>query len=149
MNPRLSLYFSEEAHEKFKEIKSYLKESSALQKQYRNNSATLVTLIEVFYKLFIELGEGKNFYERLTQLEKNFGDAFDSGNDNKAIHRQLDQILYLTLTNFHAITKDDFDVQDLESIYSRLDPTQHELMARINDVIQEDVARGQTIKHSH
>ena len=54
MNPRLSLYFSEETHEKFKEIKSYLKESSALQKQYRNNSATLVTLIEVFYKLFIE-----------------------------------------------------------------------------------------------
>lgn len=114
MNPRLSLYFSEETHEKFKEIKSYLKESSALQKQYRNNSATLVTLIEVFYKLFIELGEGKNFYERLTQLEKNFGGSFDSGNDNKAIHRQLDQILYLTLTNFHAITKDDFDVQDLE-----------------------------------
>ena len=70
MNPRLSLYFSEETHEKFKEVKSYLKESSALQKQYRNNSATLVTLIEVFYKLFIELGEGKNFYERLTQLEK-------------------------------------------------------------------------------
>ena len=56
--------------------------------------------------------------------------SFDSGNDNKAIHRQLDQILYLTLTNFHAITKDDFDVQDLESIHSRLDPTQHELMAR-------------------
>ena len=53
MNPRLSLYFSEETHEKFKEVKSYLKESSALQKQYRNNSATLVTLIEVFYKLFI------------------------------------------------------------------------------------------------
>ena len=104
---------------------------------------------EVFYKLFIELGEGKNFYERLTQLEKNFGDSFDSGSDNKAIHRQLDQILYLTLTNFHAITKDDFDVQELESIHSRLDPTQHELMARINDVIQEDVARGQTIKHSH
>ena len=106
-------------------------------------------MIEVFYKLFIELGEGKNFYERLTQLEKNLGDAFDSGNDNKAIHRQLDQILYLTLTNFHAITKDDFDVQELESIHSRLDPTQHELMARINDVIQEDIARGQTIKHSH
>ncbi len=38
MNPRLSLYFSEETHEKFEEIKSYLKESSALQKQYRNNS---------------------------------------------------------------------------------------------------------------
>lgn len=52
-------------------------------------------------------------------------------------------------TEDRDITKDDFDVQDLESIHSRLDPTQHELMARINDVIQEDVARGQTIKHSH
>ena len=68
MNPRLSLYFSEETHEKFKEIKSYLKQSSALQKQYRNNSATLVTLIEVFYKLFIELGEGKNSLSNANQL---------------------------------------------------------------------------------
>ena len=149
MNPRLSLYFSEETHEKFKEIKSYLKESSALQKQYRNNSATLVTLIEVFYKLFIELGEGKKFLWATDSAGKKFGGCLWFWNDNKAIHRQLDQILYLTLTNFHAITKDDFDVQDLESIHSRLDPTQHELMARINDVIQEDVARGQTIKHSH
>ena len=53
MNPRLSLYFSEETHEKFKEIKSYLKESSALQKQYRNNSATLVTLIEFFINFLL------------------------------------------------------------------------------------------------
>ena len=53
MNPRLSLYFSEETHEKFKEVKSYLKESSALQKQYLNNTETLVYLIEVFFKLFI------------------------------------------------------------------------------------------------
>lgn len=40
-------------------------------------------------------------------------------------------------------------MQDLESIYSKLDSKQHELLARIQDVIQGDIARGQTIKHSH
>lgn len=40
-------------------------------------------------------------------------------------------------------------MQDLESVYSKLDSKQHELLARIQDVIQEDIARGQTVKHSH
>ena len=64
--------------------------------------------------------------------------------------KRVDQLLYLELTNFHSITKgEEWDVQDLESIYSKLDSKQHELLARIQDVIQEDIARGQTVKHSH
>lgn len=68
----------------------------------------------------------------------------------KSIRKQMDQLLYLELTNFHAVTKGaDFDIQDLESIHSRFDPSQHELIARIDDLIKEDVSRGQTLKHSH
>ena len=78
-----------------------------------------------------------------TQLEKINGDL-------STIKRQFDRMLYLELTNFHAITKgEQFDIQDLESIHSHFDPMQHELMARIDDVIKEDITRGQTIKHSH
>lgn len=74
----------------------------------------------------------------------------DEGRTLKSIRRQMDQLLYLELTNFHAITKgNNFDIQDLESVHSRFDPSQHELMARIDDLINEDVARGQTIKNSH
>ena len=77
------------------------------------------------------------------QLEKINGDL-------STIKRQLDRMFYLELTNFHAITKgEQFDIQNLESIRSQFDPEQHELMARIEDVIKEDVSRGQTIKHSH
>ena len=77
------------------------------------------------------------------QLEKINGDL-------STVKRQLDRMFYLELTNFHAITKgEQFDIQNLESIHSQFDPKQHELMARIEDVIKEDVSRGQTIKHSH
>lgn len=70
--------------------------------------------------------------------------------DLKLLHQQLDQLLYLELTNFHALTKGEaFDVQDLESVHSRMDPQQHELMARIKEIIQEDRARGKTMKYSH
>ena len=106
-------------------------------------------MIDVFYKLFLETEDKQNFSERLSRLEKNLANS-DEERTLKSIRRQLDQLLYLELTNFHAITKgSDFDIQDLESVHSRFDPAQHELMARIDDIIKEDVARGQTIKNSH
>ncbi|MCC9747668.1 hypothetical protein HK240_11840, partial [Streptococcus agalactiae] len=77
-------------------------------------------------------------------------DVEELKNKVKLVSRQLDQLLYLELTNFHALTKgNDFDIQDLESVHSRFDPMQHELIARIDDIIKEDVARGQAMKHSH
>ncbi|HEO1133451.1 TPA: hypothetical protein ACG7J3_000751 [Streptococcus agalactiae] len=151
MATRINIYFNEETLQKFSEIKSYLLADvgESLERPGQKQSATVVKLIDVFYKLFLETEDKQNFSERLFRLEKNLANS-DEGRTLKSIRRQMDQLLYLELTNFHAITKgNNFDIQDLESVHSRFDPSQHELMARIDDLINEDVARGQTIKNSH
>lgn len=151
MATRINIYFNEETLQKFSEIKSYLLADvgESLERPGQKQSATVVKLIDVFYKLFLETEDKQNFSERLFRLEKNLANS-DEGRTLKSIRRQMDQLLYLELTNFHAITKgNNFDIQDLESVHSRFDPAQHELMARIDDLINEDVARGQTIKNSH
>lgn len=151
MTRRINVYFNEETLQKFTEIKSYLEEEmgGSLNRQSPNNSATVVKVIHAFHKLFLETGERQPFSERLSRLEKNLGSS-DEQKLLKSIRHQMDQLLYLELTNFHAITKgNDFDIQDLESINSHFDPQQNELIARIEDLIKEDVSRGQTIKHSH
>ncbi|HEN7668423.1 TPA: hypothetical protein U7L89_000150 [Streptococcus agalactiae] len=151
MATRINIYFNEETLQKFSEIKAYLLEDigESLERPGQKQSATVVKLIDVFYKLFLSTEDKQNFSERLSQLEKNLANS-DEGRTLKSIRRQMDQLLYLELTNFHAITKGgDFDIQDLESVHSRFDPDQHELMARIDDIIKDDVARGQTIKNSH
>lgn len=151
MATRINIYFNEETLQKFSEIKVYLLADvgESLERPGQKQSATVVKLIDVFYKLFLETEDKQHFSERLSRLEKNLVNS-DEGRTLKSIRRQLDQLLYLELTNFHAITKgSDFDIQDLESVHSRFDPAQHELMARIDDIIKEDVARGQTIKNSH
>ena len=150
MNTRINIYFNEETLQKFSEIKTYLEGvGGSLNRQGQNHSATVVKLVDVFYRLFLETNEKQNFSERLSRLEKKLADS-DEGQTLKSIRRQMDQLLYLELTNFHAITKgSEFDIQELESIHSRFDPMQHELIARIDDIIKEDISRGQTIKHSH
>ena len=151
MATRINIYFNEETLQKFSEIKAYLLADvgESLERPGQKQSATVVKLIDVFYKLFLETEDKQNFSERLSRLEKNLANS-DEERTLKSIRRQLDQLLYLELTNFHSITKgSDFDIQDLESVHSRFDPAQHELMARIDDIIKEDVARGQTIKNSH
>lgn len=151
MTRRINVYFNEETLQKFTEIKSYLEEEmgGSLNRQSPNNSATVVKVIHAFHKLFLETGERQPFSERLSRLEKNLGSS-DEQKLLKSIRHQMDQLLYLELTNFHAITKgNDFDIQNLESINSHFDPQQNELIARIEDLIKEDVSRGQTIKHSH
>lgn len=151
MATRINIYFNEETLQKFSEIKSYLLADvgESLERPGQKQSATVVKLIDVFYKLFLETEDKQNFSERLFRLEKKLANS-DEGRTLKSIRRQMDQLLYLELTNFHAITKgNNFDIQDLESIHSRFDPSQHELMARIDDLIKEDVARGQTMKNSH
>lgn len=151
MATRINIYFNEETLQKFSEIKSYLLADvgESLERPGQKQSATVVKLIDVFYKLFLETEDKQNFSERLFRLEKNLANS-DEGRTLKSIRRQMDQLLYLELTNFHAITKgNNFDIQDLESVHSHFDPSQHELMARIDDLINEDVARGQTIKNSH
>nr|WP_039695703.1 hypothetical protein [Streptococcus gallolyticus] len=150
MSVRRHIYLDDERGKKLDEIVKYLAQSQGkvINKQ-RNKSETVSIIIDTFHELFVVYGDKQLYYDRLLQLE-NYPTVSDEAQLLKSIRRQLDRMLYLELTNFHAITKGErFDIQDLESIHSHFDPMQHELMARIEDVIKEDVSRGQTIKHSH
>ena len=152
MKSRLSIYCNEENLQKFEEVVAYLgREENKFLSHKQTVSAAFTILLETFYQLFIETGNEMSYFERMAQLKQDVENSPDeSQRAIKQLKKQMDQLLYLELTNFHSITKsEEWDVQDLESIYSKLDSKQHELLARIQDVIQEDIARGQTVKHSH
>lgn len=150
MPKRLNVYFTDETFDKFEQIITFLKESNSINKQHKGQTSTLVFIVDTFYRLFIEENKNQSYHERWLQLQKKLEASEQPDKSLRFIKHQLDQLLYLELTNFHAITKgEQFDIQDLESIHSHFDPMQHELMARIDDVIKEDIARGQTVKHSH
>lgn len=146
---RITIYYKQENLAKFEELKSFFEADKHISSM--TNSATFLFLIDICYQLFIESNSGQSYYERFTQLMNSKNDDIEELKQKvKTVSRQLDRLLYLELTNFHAITKENaFDIQDLESVHSRFDPAQHELMARIDDIIKEDIARGQTMKHSH
>lgn len=147
---RMTIYFSPEERQFFDEIKQYFENFNDLENEM-SSSSIFVLLVRTFHELFLENATTEDFGLRLKQLNDIKDDQLEKINgDLSIIKRQLDRMFYLELTNFHAITKgEQFDIQNLESIHSQFDPEQHELMARIEDVIKEDVSRGQTIKHSH
>ncbi|SFC04816.1 hypothetical protein SAMN05660328_101294 [Streptococcus gallolyticus] len=147
---RMTIYFSPEERQFFDEIKQYFENFNDLEKEM-SSSSIFVLLVRTFHELFLENAMTEDFGLRMKQLNDIKDDQLEKINgDLSTIKRQLDRMFYLELTNFHAITKgEQFDIQNLESIRSQFDPEQHELMARIEDVIKEDVSRGQTIKHSH
>ena len=147
---RMTIYFSLEDRQFFNEIKQYFEKFNELDNEMSSSSIVML-VIRTFHELFLENATTEDFSLRLNQLNNIKDTQLEKINgDLSTIKHQLDRMLYLELTNFHAITKGErFDVQDLESVHSHFDPTQHELMARIEDVIKEDIARGQTIKHSH
>ncbi|BAN61409.1 MAG: hypothetical protein E6491_00860 [Streptococcus anginosus] len=152
MKSRLSIYCNEKNLQKFEEVVAYLgREENKFLSHKQTVSSTFTILLETFYQLFIETGNEMSYFERMARLKQDVETSPDeSQRAIKQLKKQMDQLLYLELTNFHSITKgEEWDVQDLESVYSKLDSKQHELLARIQDVIQEDIARGQTVKHSH
>lgn len=146
----MTIYFSPEERQFFDDIKQYFENFNDLEKEM-SSSSIFVLLVRTFHELFLENATTEDFSLRMKQLNNIKDTQLEKINgDLSTIKHQLDQLLYLELTNFHAITKgEQFDIQNLESIHSQFDPEQHELMARIEDVIKEDVSRGQTIKHSH
>lgn len=146
----MTIYFSPEERQFFDEIKQYFENFNDLEKEM-SSSSIFVLLVRTFHELFLENATTEDFGLRMKQLNDIKDNQLEKINgDLSTIKRQLDRMFYLELTNFHAITKgEQFDIQNLESIHSQFDPEQHELMARIEDVIKEDVSRGQTIKHSH
>lgn len=147
---RMTIYFSPEERQFFDEIKQYFENFNDLEKEM-SSSSIFVLLVRTFHELFLENATTEDFGLRMKQLNDIKDNQLEKINgDLSTIKRQLDRMFYLELTNFNAITKgEQFDIQNLESIHSQFDPEQHELMARIEDVIKEDVSRGQTIKHSH
>lgn len=148
-NNRMTIYYKEENLKKYEALKSFFEADEHISSM--TTSATFLFLVDICYQLFIESNSGQSYSERLKQfLNSKNSDVEELKNKVKLVSRQLDQLLYLELTNFHALTKgNNFDIQDLESVHSRFDPMQHELIARIDDIIKEDVARGQAMKHSH
>ena len=134
---RLSLYLNNQQEKKLDEITAFLNDGK---------SQTFKIMLETFYQLFIEDGNDLAYENRLNQLQRGDFDSIEK--DVKQVKRKMDQLLYLQLSNFHS-RDENWDIQDLESVHSKLDPQQHELLARIDELIQEDKARGQTIKHSH
>lgn len=147
---RMTIYFSPEERQFFDEIKQYFENFNDLEKEM-SSSSIFVLLVRTFHELFLENATTEDFGLRMKQLNNIKDNQLENINSNlTTVKRQLDRMLYVELTNFQAITKgSQFDIQNLESIHSQFDPKQHELMARIEDVIKEDISRGQTMKHSH
>lgn len=146
----MTIYLSSEERQFFDDIKQYFENFNELDKEM-SSSSIFVLLVRTFYELFLQNASTDDYSERMKQLNNIKDTQLEKINgDLRTIKSQLDRMLYLELTNFHAVTKgSQFDIQSLESIHSQFDPVQHELMARIEDVIKEDISRGQTIKHSH
>ncbi|ESR08819.1 hypothetical protein DIX60_10620 [Streptococcus iniae] len=148
---RRHVYLTDETVYQLAEISEFLKSSQMTFKQERNQSQIINLIISTFYDLFIKDNESKKFHELLGQYQKGQLNQLNKIEITlKSFQKQMDLLKYLELTNFHSISKGpQFDIQDLESIHSKIDPQQHELLARIDDIIKTDVARGQTQKHSH
>ena len=90
------------------------------------------------------------YEERLAQLMQRDKTLFDEvQKENRQLKRQLDQLLYLALANFHISENSDWNVQELESVSSDYSIEQKQLLERVDQLIKEDVARGQTMKYSH
>ena len=135
---RKNFYFTEENNKKLDLIVDYLQEKSHLG-EGRNLSQSIMILIEFFYYFMIETADPSlNYHQRFTQLS-----------DRHQLKRQLDQLTYLALANFHAANNPNWQAEELESVESSYDLEQKQLLDRIAELIKEDKDRGQTQKHSH
>ena len=107
MKSRLSIYCNEENLQKFGEVVAYLgREENKFLSHKQTVSATFTILLGTFYQLFIETGNEMSYFERMAQLKQDVENSPDeSQRAIKQLKKQMDQLLYLELTNFHSITK--------------------------------------------
>ncbi len=149
-NKRVSIYFSLDRLEKLDRIVDYFKQENLLA-ETTSVSQSIGYLIDTFEKLFLNADdETKGYEERLAQLMQRDKTLFDEvQKENRQLKRQLDQLLYLALANFHISENSDWNVQELESVSSDYSIEQKQLLERVDQLIKEDVARGQTMKYSH
>lgn len=146
---RTALYMDDETNNMLTDTIAYLVKEGLITED-RNISQALTYTIKIFHQLFVKNDTDEDYAERLAQLNgKNTTLIEDIQKENRQVKRQLDQLLYLSLANFHVSENPDWDVQELESVSSDYSIEQKQLLERVDQLIKEDVARGQTMKYSH
>ncbi|HGD3008738.1 TPA: hypothetical protein ACIN9P_001952 [Streptococcus agalactiae] len=146
---RTALYMDDETNNMLTDTIAYLVKEGLITED-RNISQALTYTIKIFHQLFVKNDTDEDYAERLAQLNgKNTTLIEDIQKENRQVKRQLDQLLYLSLANFHVSENPDWDVQELESVSSDYSVEQKQLLERVEQLIKEDVARGQTMKYSH
>lgn len=146
---RTALYMDDETNNMLTDTIAYLVKEGRITED-RNISQALTYTIKIFHQLFVKNDTDEDYAERLARLNgKNTTLIEDIQKENRQVKRQLDQLLYLSLANFHVSENPDWDVQELESVSSDYSVEQKQLLERVEQLIKEDVARGQTMKYSH
>lgn len=146
---RTALYMDDETNNMLTDTIAYLVKEGRITED-RNISQALTYTIKIFHQLFVKNDTDEDYAERLARLNgKNTTLIEDIQKENRQVKRQLDQLLYLSLANFHVSENPDWDVQELESVSSDYSIEQKQLLERVDQLIKEDVARGQTMKYSH
>lgn len=146
---RTALYMDDETNIMLTDTIAYLVKEGRITED-RNISQALTYTIKIFHQLFVKNDTDEDYAERLARLNgKNTTLIEDIQKENRQVKRQLDQLLYLSLANFHVSENPDWDVQELESVSSDYSVEQKQLLERVEQLIKEDVARGQTMKYSH
>lgn len=146
---RTALYMDDETNNMLTDTIAYLVKEGRITED-RNISQALTYTIKIFHQLFVKNDTDEDYAERLARLNgKNSTLIEDIQKENRQVKRQLDQLLYLSLANFHVSENPDWDVQELESVSSDYSVEQKQLLERVEQLIKEDVARGQTMKYSH
>lgn len=146
---RTALYMDDETNNMLTDTIAYLVKEGRITED-RNISQALTYTIKIFHQLFVKNDTDEDYAERLARLNgKNTTLIEDIQKENRQVKRQLDQLLYLSLANFHVSENPDWNVQELESVSSDYSIEQKQLLERVDQLIKEDVARGQTMKYSH
>lgn len=146
---RTALYMDDETNNMLTDTIAYLVKEGRITED-RNISQALTYTIKIFHQLFVKNDTDEDYAERLARLNgKNTTLIENIQKENRQVKRQLDQLLYLSLANFHVSENPDWDVQELESVSSDYSVEQKQLLERVEQLIKEDVARGQTMKYSH
>lgn len=146
---RTALYMDDETNNMLTDTIAYLVKEGRITED-RNISQALTYTIKIFHQLFVKNDTDEDYAERLARLNgKNTTLIEDIQKENRQVKRQLDQLLYLSLANFHVSENPDWDVQELESVSSDYSVEQKQLLERVEQLIKEDVARGQTMKYFH
>lgn len=144
---RIGVVMPPEVEEKLTALMWYKYGPTAQKKK----GVTIKDCINLCHDLLIEDNpENLPFDVRVQELREQNTAAEKIEQRLKQMQRKQDELMYLELANFqlgqHGPGWDPFDLLSRDS---GRDPKQRDLFAQVDELIKEDVARGQTTKHSH